>query len=290
MNGWVSRWYAYTLSPSGVPSFAAGKKAKIEDGEEKKKEEEEPRTGGEPGEGMKKDERQECGGRVTEEFRNDRWPVASLTDDALLRSRLQAQKDGTAVMDSKWLEIVGCCHRASSSSSSPPVSFGYLYLSSHPSPRPKLRHAMHSVKDDRGGRRAGEGRGGEGGGGGSGRTARMELRVGSRLPFFARPNFRSRERRGSEVNRLPAREKTVVHNAVISGLTLAAAVFPARSIWPDPNSVACGERIFFRIAIDDDVTYSGGQLACRRGVAKSAISKTHRAAEMRGGGGGGTYR
>jgi len=50
--------------------------------------------------------------RVTEEFRNDRRPVASLTDDALLRSRLQAQKDGTAVMDSKWLEIVGCCHRA----------------------------------------------------------------------------------------------------------------------------------------------------------------------------------
>lgn len=50
--------------------------------------------------------------RVTEEFRNDRRPVASLTDDALLRSRLQAQKDGTAVMDSKWLEIVGRCHRA----------------------------------------------------------------------------------------------------------------------------------------------------------------------------------
>jgi len=40
--------------------------------------------------------------------------VASLTDDALLRSRLQAQKDGTAVMDSKWLEIVGRCHRATS--------------------------------------------------------------------------------------------------------------------------------------------------------------------------------
>lgn len=52
--------------------------------------------------------------RVTEEFRNDRRPVASLTDDALLRSRLQAQKDGTAVMDSKWLEIVGRCHRATS--------------------------------------------------------------------------------------------------------------------------------------------------------------------------------
>lgn len=66
--------------------------------------------------------------RVTEEFRNDRRPVASLTDDALLRSRLQAQKDGTAVMDSKWLEIVGRCHRTASPpflqpSSLPPVIF-----------------------------------------------------------------------------------------------------------------------------------------------------------------------
>lgn len=78
--------------------------------------------------------------RVTEEFRNDRRPVASLTDDALLRSRLQAQKDGTAVMDSKWLEIVGRCHRATpfcfsfsfslflSLSLSISISFGYLYL------------------------------------------------------------------------------------------------------------------------------------------------------------------
>lgn len=75
--------------------------------------------------------------RVTEEFRNDRRPVASLTDDALLRSRLQAQKDGTAVMDSKWLEIVGRCHRATpfcfSFSFSLSLSFSlalafYLYL------------------------------------------------------------------------------------------------------------------------------------------------------------------
>lgn len=67
--------------------------------------------------------------RVTEEFRNDRWPVASLTDDALPRSRLQAQKDGTAVMDSKWLEIVGRCHRATPFSTSHSLSFSsYLYL------------------------------------------------------------------------------------------------------------------------------------------------------------------
>lgn len=69
--------------------------------------------------------------RVTEEFRNDRRPVASLTDDALLRSRLQAQKDGTAVMDSKWLEIVGRCHRAASFSLSPFLALAlacYLYL------------------------------------------------------------------------------------------------------------------------------------------------------------------
>lgn len=65
--------------------------------------------------------------RVTEEFRNDRRPVASLTDDASLRSRLQAQKDGTAVMDSKWLEIVGRCHRASS------LSLCFLYFHLAPS-------------------------------------------------------------------------------------------------------------------------------------------------------------
>lgn len=93
--------------------------------------------------------------RVTEEFRNDRRPVASLTDDALLRSRLQAQKDGTAVMDSKWLEIVGRCHRATpfcfsfsfslSLSLSISISFGYLYPLS--SLARNSRHAMYSFKD-----------------------------------------------------------------------------------------------------------------------------------------------
>jgi len=72
--------------------------------------------------------------RVTEEFRNDRRPVASLTDDALLRSRLQAQKDGTTVMDSKWLEIVGRCHRTSLLFLC--FFFGYLYPL--PSSRSKL--------------------------------------------------------------------------------------------------------------------------------------------------------
>lgn len=78
---------------------------------------------------MKKEERKKR--RVTEEFRNDRRPVASLTDDALLRSRLQAQKDGTAVMDSKWLEIVGRCHRATSfcPSSSFLLSLALYFLS-----------------------------------------------------------------------------------------------------------------------------------------------------------------
>jgi hypothetical protein len=115
-RGW---WYAYT--PSGVSSFATGKGSRA-GGE----------TGGGEGKdgarrtrrGMKKEEAEEA--RVTEEFRNDRRPVASLTDDALLRSRLQAQKDGTAVMDSKWLEIVDRCHRAS------PLSLLYFLLYSSP--------------------------------------------------------------------------------------------------------------------------------------------------------------
>lgn len=87
------------------------------------------------------------GARVTEEFRNDRRPVASLTDDALLRSRLQAQKDGNAVMDSKWLEIVGRCHRATSFPSLPRLSLSPFT----PSSRRNSRHAMHSpsTKTDR---------------------------------------------------------------------------------------------------------------------------------------------
>jgi len=102
-------WYAYT--PSGVSSFATGKRSR-------------GRSGGRRTlRGMKKEEAEEA--RVTEEFRNDRRPVASLTDDALLRSRLQAQKDGTAVMDSKWLEIVDRCHRASSL----PLLFPSIFLS-----------------------------------------------------------------------------------------------------------------------------------------------------------------
>lgn len=76
---------------------------------------------------------EEALGGVTEEFRNDRRPVASLTDDALPRSRLQAQKDGTAVMDSKWLEIVSRCHREPFLLLSP-LFFAYLYLSLSPTP------------------------------------------------------------------------------------------------------------------------------------------------------------
>jgi len=79
--------------------------------------------------------------RVTEEFRNDRRPVASLTDDALLRSRLQAQKNGTAVMDSKWLEIVGRCHRTSPLF----LFFGYLY----PLPSSRLKLAARDVLPQR---------------------------------------------------------------------------------------------------------------------------------------------
>lgn len=117
--------------------------------------------------------------RVTEEFRNDRRPVASLTDDALLRSRLQAQKDGTAVMDSKWLEIVGRCHRATPfclsfsfflSCSLSLSLFGYLYLLS--SLARNSRHAMYSFKN---------------------RPACMELHK-ILVYFFACLNFRSHGR------------------------------------------------------------------------------------------------
>lgn len=38
-------------------------------------------------------------------------PWLHLLDDALHRSRLRAQKDGTSVMDSKWLKIADPCHR-----------------------------------------------------------------------------------------------------------------------------------------------------------------------------------
>lgn len=108
------------------------------------------------GEGMKKK------GSNRGEFRNDRRPVASLTDDALPRSRLQAQKDGTAVMDSKWLEIVGRCHRARSLSLSPLVFLWLLSLFALPSSHGRnSRHAMHSLS------KAGEG---------PGRMTRVELR------------------------------------------------------------------------------------------------------------------
>lgn len=133
--------YAYT--PSGVSSFAMGKRSRGSGAEGQKNSTGDEKRGAEEA-------------RVTEEFRNDRRPVASLTDDALLRSRLQAQKDGTAVMDSKWLEIVGRCHRASCLS----LCFLYFYLppsfvlsSSQLSlssliPRTKLSwHAMHSLKE-----------------------------------------------------------------------------------------------------------------------------------------------
>lgn len=84
--------------------------------------------------------------RVTEEFRNDRRPVASLTDDALLHSRLQAQKDGTAVMDSKWLEIVGRCHRTSSFL---PLPLLRLSLSPSRLPARNSRHAMYILPQRR---------------------------------------------------------------------------------------------------------------------------------------------
>lgn len=71
----------------------------------------------------------------SKELENDRWPVASLTDDTLHRSRLQAQKDGTAVMDSEWLKIVGPCHRDTRS----PASFRPEFAARGFVPRAKNR-------------------------------------------------------------------------------------------------------------------------------------------------------
>lgn len=139
-------WYAYT--PFSVSSFATRKRSRD--------------SGPRNSTGDEKRGAEEA--RVTEEFRNDRRsrrPVASLTDDALLRSRLQAQKDGTAVMDSKWLEIVDRCHRASLLLLSLfPCFLSFcllfssdrLYLVSSPARKTRAAREMHSLKD--GSRRA----------------------------------------------------------------------------------------------------------------------------------------
>lgn len=146
---------------------------------------------------------------MTEEFRNDRRPVASLMDDALRRSRLQAQKDGTVVMDSKWLEIVGCCHRTFSLSLFSLSVLSLSPISLFPIAKTHGTRCTSSKAESHG------------------RTARVEL--GEVFAHFLCVQSSAHASAGSEVNRLPAQEKNVVHTAVISGLTLSWPLYFRRA-------------------------------------------------------------